>query len=75
MIHFDKLFQKTITLPNPLWWIVASIIYPWRRVRRIYRCYFPLPPIIRYCEACEEDIGDSLWGWCSDKCLKELSSR
>ena len=69
------LFQRTITLPNPLWWMVASVIYPWRRVRRrvlrIYRHYFPPPPIVNYCEICGKDIGGSFWMWCSDKCLKE----
>lgn len=67
MINFNKIFQKTITLsfPNPLWWIVASIIYPWRRIRRIYRRYFPLLPTVRYCEVCGKDTGGSLWGRCS----------
>ena len=68
------LCSPQIVLPNPLWWIVGyGFVYPWRRAKRLYRKVWPLPPVVRQCEACGRDIGGSLWGWCSVGCLQILS--
>lgn len=68
-----RLFVRYVTLPNPLWYMVAAVIYSWRRIKRRIKRW--LPERIRpdyVCEACGKPIGQSYWGWCSEKCLMEM---
>lgn len=73
---FKWLFQRHITLPNPLWWLVAAVVYPSRRVKRRMKRkwlqWFPKPVVPNTCHACGKDIGTSLFGWCSIECLREM---
>lgn len=72
----SRLCQPKIVLPNPLWWIVGyGVVYPWRLVKRAYRRRFPVPPIIRKCDGCGADIGQSLFGWCSIECLQQIAEK
>ena len=67
----DKIFRRSIrfSVPNPLWWIPAGFIYPYRKIKSIFRKHFPSPPVRQFCKGCAKDITPSLWGFCSIECM------
>jgi hypothetical protein len=65
-----------LKIPNPLWWIVGYLfIYPFRKIRKSFRHYRPLPKRKNYCGGCGKDDGDSVWGFCSPECLEIIHQR
>ena len=50
------LFARHVVLPNPLWWAVAAVIYPYRWARRRF---FPYRMPEQFCQACGREMSDS----------------
>ncbi len=70
-----SLFARRISVPNPLWWIVAAWLYPYRRIKGRLMRLFPRAPVKNFCSHCGADVGESLWGWCSIRCLDAQTNK